>query len=149
MEWHEVDQGGKQPDFNLKSHRENNWRKHITKYSSLDSNPHPLFFPAPHRPPNLLQTVITVVRFPHRTRDIGSVPLDGHGGVGWEPELTPHNNCLAVAVPPVTHSSSQSGEMERNGPSEEWEWRWEKPRRVPYAVNHGDAHTHTGTHFST
>ncbi|KAG7228620.1 hypothetical protein INR49_013306, partial [Caranx melampygus] len=67
--------------------------------------------------------IITVVRFPHCTRDIGSVPLDGHGGVGWEPELTPHNNCLAVAVPPVTQSNWETdseGEGEEQGTREPW-----------------------------
>lgn len=75
------------------------------------------------------------MRFPHRTRDIGSVPLVGHGRVGWEPELTPHNSCLAVAVPPVTQSNSESDsreEMERNRAS--MEWRGEKPCKVPYLV---------------
>lgn len=53
------------------------------------------------------------VRFPHRTRVFGSVPLDGHKGVGWEPELTPHNNCLAAAVPPATQSDSGSDSEEK------------------------------------
>lgn len=73
----------------------------------------PPFFFSFSLPLSLSRTVITVVRFLHRTRDIGSVPLDGHGGVGWEPELTPHNNCLAEAVPPVTQSNSETDSEEK------------------------------------
>lgn len=89
------------------------------------------------------------MRFPHRTRDIGSVPLDGHGGVGWEPELTPHNNCLAVAVPPVTQSNSESDSEEkwkgtghRRSESEDGK----SPEEKPYLVTRGYKNTHRKKH---
>jgi len=75
------------------------------KYNS-QAPPLPHLFPL--SPFHSLSAVIVAVRFLHRTRVIGLVPLDGHKGVGWEPELTPHNNCLAAAVPPVTQSNSGS-----------------------------------------
>lgn len=71
----------------------------------------------PITPSHPLSAVIMAMRFPHRTRVIGLVPLDGHKGVGWEPELTPHNNCLATAVPPATQSDfgvKVRRKMERN-----------------------------------
>lgn len=43
------------------------------------------------------------------------MPLDVQGGVLWEPELTPHNNCLAIIVPPITQNDSKRGEVEKNG----------------------------------
>ncbi|TNN70567.1 hypothetical protein EYF80_019151 [Liparis tanakae] len=77
----------------------------------------------------LVDAIITVVRFPHRTRDVGSVPPDGHGGVGWEPELTPHNNCLAEAVPPVTQSNSESDGEEK--------WKGKEHRRTVSVSSRG------------
>jgi len=116
------------------------------KYHSLP----PSFFPLlPTLTPSL-STVITVVRFPHRTRDIGSVPLDGHGGVGWEPELTPHNNCLAEAVPPVTQSHSESdgeekwkGKEHQRSESEDEE----KPRRETIFGDPGGRETNIHTQY--
>lgn len=66
------------------------------------------------------------IRFPHCTRVFGSMPQDGHEGVGWEPDLTPHNNCLATAVSSVTQSDSGSvsekwkGTRQRSE-SEDWD----------------------------
>lgn len=78
---------------------------------------------------------ITVMRFPHRTRDAGSVPPGGPGPgcvevtVGWEPELTapPHNNRLAVTFCPVSRSGSENSgggkvRMGKDGKSPRWPW---------------------------